>query len=64
MKKVLSGKINNHEFLTESEDEVIISTDELDGRDISKKAFKRAIGKHYKDRVIDKAGLGFKIINN
>lgn len=31
---------------------------------ISKKAFKRAIGKLYKDRVIDKAGLGFKIINN
>lgn len=28
---------------------------------ISKKAFKRAVGKLYKDRVIDKAGLGFKI---
>ena len=43
MKKVLSGKINNYEFLTESDDEVIISTDELDGRDISKKAFKDQI---------------------
>lgn len=43
MKKVLSGKINNYEFLTEDEDEVIISTDELDGRDISKKAFKDQI---------------------
>ena len=28
---------------------------------ISKKAFKRAVGKLYKDRVIDKAGTGFKI---
>lgn len=43
MKKVLSGKINNYEFLTEDEDEVIISTNELDGRDISKKAFKDQI---------------------
>ena len=43
MKKVLSGKLNNYEFLTEDEDEVIISTDELDGRDISKKAFKDQI---------------------
>lgn len=43
MKKVLSGKINNYEFLTEDEDEVIISTDELDGRDISQKAFKDQI---------------------
>ena len=28
---------------------------------ISKKAFKRVVGKLYKDRVIDKAGTGFKI---
>lgn len=31
---------------------------------ISKKAFKRAVGKLYKDKVIDKAGTGFKIVNN
>lgn len=31
---------------------------------ISKKAFKRAVGKLYKEQKIDKAGLGFKIINN
>lgn len=43
MKKVLSGKIDNYEFETEDEEFVIVSTDELEGRDISKKAFKDQI---------------------
>lgn len=43
MKKVLSGKIDNFEFETEDNYEVIVSTDELEGRDISKKCFKEQI---------------------
>lgn len=43
MKKVLSGKINNFEFDTTDDYQVIISTDELEGRDISRKSFKDQI---------------------
>lgn len=43
MKKILSGKIENYEFSTEIGDEVIVSSDELDNRDISKKCFKEQI---------------------
>lgn len=43
MKKVLSGKINNYEFETEDCNEVIVTTKELEGKDISKKCFKEQI---------------------
>lgn len=43
MKKVLSGKINNFEFINEDDDEVIVSTGELEGKDIAKKCFKEQI---------------------
>ena len=43
MKKVLSGKIDNFEFETKDNFEVIVSTDELEGKDISKKCFKEQL---------------------
>lgn len=43
MKKVLSGKIDNFEFVTFDENEVIVSTEELEGKDISRKCFKEQI---------------------
>jgi len=43
MKKVLSGKINNFEFETNDGNHVIVSTDELEGKDISRKTFKNQI---------------------
>ena len=43
MKKVLSGKIDNFEFKTMDYNEVIVSTEELEGKDISKKCFKEQI---------------------
>lgn len=43
MKKILSGKIENFEFSTESGEDVIISTEELEDKDISKKCFKEQI---------------------
>lgn len=43
MKKILSGKINDHEFETNDNYEVIVSTDDLEGKNISKKCFKEQI---------------------
>lgn len=43
MKKILSGKIDNFEFNTEDGGDVIISTSELEDKDISKKCFKEQI---------------------
>ena len=43
MKKVLSGKINSFEFETKDNYNVIVSTDELEGKDISRKLFKDQI---------------------
>lgn len=43
MKKVLSGKIDSFEFETDDYNEVIVSTDELAGKDISKKCFKEQL---------------------
>lgn len=43
MKKVLSGKINSYEFETEDGNEVIVTADELEGMDITKKAFKESL---------------------
>lgn len=43
MKKVLSGKLSKFEFKNEDGESVIIDTNELDGRDISKKNFKDSI---------------------
>lgn len=43
MKKVLSGKIQSFEFETDSGDNVIITTDELEGRDITTKSFKESL---------------------
>jgi hypothetical protein len=43
MKKVLSGKIDNLEFTTLDKFKVIISTEELEGKDISKKCFKEQL---------------------
>lgn len=43
MKKVLSGKFNSFEFVTLDGDEVIITTDELNGKDITQKNFKESL---------------------
>jgi hypothetical protein len=43
MKKVLSGKIDSYEFETEWGDNVIVTTEELEGRDVTKKAFKESL---------------------
>jgi len=43
MKKILSGKIDNFEFETVDNAEVIVSTEELEGKDISQKCFKEQI---------------------
>ena len=43
MKKVLSGKIERYEFETIWGDNVIVSTDELEGKDITKKSFKESL---------------------
>lgn len=43
MKKVLSGKLNESEFGTNDDYMVIVSTEELEGKDISKKCFKEQI---------------------
>lgn len=43
MKKILSGKLNSHEFINEDKNEVIISSDDLEDRDISKKFIKEQI---------------------
>jgi hypothetical protein len=43
MKKVLSGKIDSYEFETETNDYVIVATNELEGKDITKKNFKESL---------------------
>jgi len=43
MKKVLSGKIDSYEFETEWNDNVIVTTEELEGKDITKKSFKESL---------------------
>jgi predicted double-glycine peptidase len=40
MKKVLSGKFNEFEFKTMDENNVIVTTEELSGKDITQKSFK------------------------
>jgi len=41
MKKVLSGKFDEFEFITNDDHEVIVTTDELSGKDITQKNFKK-----------------------
>ncbi len=43
MKKVLSGKFDSFEFITLEGDEVIITSDELNGKDITQKNFKESL---------------------
>jgi len=43
MKKILSGKLNSFEFLTNDGNAIIVDTSDLEGKDLSKKQFKEQI---------------------